>query len=50
MAQVFEIISKHGIDDDVCLLSPAAASYDQFKNFEHRGDDFRELAGKFKFE
>ncbi|MCL2131929.1 MAG: UDP-N-acetylmuramoyl-L-alanine--D-glutamate ligase [Lentimicrobiaceae bacterium] len=27
----------------ICLLSPAAASYDMFKNFEHRGDAFREL-------
>ena len=26
------------------LLSPAAASFDQFKSFEHRGDAFRELA------
>nr|NQU89193.1 UDP-N-acetylmuramoyl-L-alanine--D-glutamate ligase [Bacteroidota bacterium] len=27
----------------VCLLSPAAASYDRFKNFEHRGDLFKEI-------
>jgi UDP-N-acetylmuramoylalanine--D-glutamate ligase len=27
----------------ICLLSPAAASYDSFRNFEHRGDVFREL-------
>ena len=28
---------------DVVLLSPAAASFDQFRDFEHRGDHFRNL-------
>lgn len=30
-----------------CLLSPAAASYDAFHNFEHRGDTFRQLIKAF---
>ena len=34
--------ADHTPQGGVVLLSPAAASYDAFKNFEHRGDFFRE--------
>ncbi|MEZ5195285.1 MAG: cyanophycin synthetase [Bacteroidales bacterium] len=38
------IIRTHTLTDHVCLLSPAAASYDLFKNFEERGDAFKKIA------
>lgn len=34
-------------DNGICLLSPAASSYDMFKNFEHRGDLFKKIARSF---
>ena len=32
----------------ICLLSPAAASYDSFKNFEERGETFKQLVRSHK--
>jgi UDP-N-acetylmuramoylalanine--D-glutamate ligase len=35
--------SKLAKDGDIVLLSPACTSFDMFKNFEERGDVFREI-------
>ena len=45
--EAFEIIKSLSVNGDVCLLSPAAASYDQYKNFEERGRLFKEMASDF---
>ena len=30
--------------NNTILLSPASASYDQYLNFEHRGNEFKKLS------
>ena len=47
MEEAFNYVSNHAKQGDVVLLSPAASSYDQYKNFEERGKKFKDLAGCF---
>ena len=43
LENAFKIACDIAQKDDVILLSPACASYDQWKNFEQRGDAFIEM-------
>ena len=38
-----DLALKHTLPGAICLLSPAAASYDEFQNFEMRGSRFKGL-------
>jgi UDP-N-acetylmuramoylalanine--D-glutamate ligase len=43
MADAFEKALSLASSGDIVLLSPACASFDEFNNFEQRGDVFRDL-------
>ena len=47
MEEAFAYMAAHAKPGNVCLLSPAASSYDQYKNFEERGAKFKQLATAF---
>jgi len=38
------LAKREGQSGSLCLLSPAASSYHQYRNFEERGEAFRDLA------
>ncbi|MDR0220215.1 MAG: UDP-N-acetylmuramoyl-L-alanine--D-glutamate ligase, partial [Lachnospiraceae bacterium] len=45
LAEAVAIAKQATAKGKACLLSPAAASYDHYKNFEERGEAFKELVG-----
>jgi UDP-N-acetylmuramoylalanine--D-glutamate ligase len=50
LAAASEAAHREGVPGAVVLLSPACASYDQFPNFEVRGDTFRDMVQKLSAE
>jgi UDP-N-acetylmuramoylalanine--D-glutamate ligase len=42
------LIDIHRKVDEIALLSPAAASFDQFKSYKHRGEVFMNLVKNLK--
>jgi UDP-N-acetylmuramoylalanine--D-glutamate ligase len=47
MQEALDLACKMTDKGKICLLSPAAASYDSFKNFEERGQVFKKIARGF---
>ncbi|MEK6544000.1 MAG: UDP-N-acetylmuramoyl-L-alanine--D-glutamate ligase [Elusimicrobiota bacterium] len=47
LEECFAVASKCALPGDIVLLSPACASFDQFRDYEERGERFRELAARF---
>lgn len=37
------ICRKNAVQGDVVVMSPGCASFDMFKNYEHRGDEFKRI-------
>ena len=40
--------ARNAVPGDIVLLSPACSSFDQFKNYQHRGDVFRQVVNNLQ--
>lgn len=43
MEEAVDVAYIHAGNDDIVALSPASASFDLYKNFDHRGKDFKRI-------
>ena len=43
MEEAVKVADKISTDGDIIFMSPASASFDMYKNFEVRGNHFRDL-------
>lgn len=43
MEEAVAFVVEHARPNGICLLSPAASSYDHYKNFEERGRDYKRV-------
>ncbi len=50
LAEAVLVARKHAEPGEVVLLSPACTSFDAYRNFEERGDEFRRLVAAMKEE
>lgn len=48
ISEIMNDITNYLTEDDTVLLSPGSASWDQYKKFEDRGDEFKELVNSIK--
>lgn len=49
LQKIYKDVKRNKIINPTILFSPAAASFDRFKNFEHRGKFFNNLIKKINF-
>ena len=48
MREAVSVCYRNSIKNDVVLLSPACASFGMYKDFEERGNDFKNCANELK--